>query len=176
MKKLILLFSILFITGMVIDLRADDYDNDYSNNYDKLNLSTSQRAKIKDLRREASYKFQEIGRSSMYGQEKGLQKREVAIELRKSIWDVLDSSQQAEYEKRYRDNSSYSYTRDEIKDKYEDKLDRLEDQYDRNVDRVESDRRLSKSERKYKIKELKYEYNSQKEAIKRERDQALFKD
>ena len=164
MKNFVLLLSFLFIIGS-ISIKGD--------NFDRLNLSETQKIQIKKLRKEASYKFQEIGRSNIIGQEKGRQKREVAMELKESIRKVLDSNQQAKFENLYGDFDSNTSLRDIAKDEYEDRLDRLENEFDLKIDQLENDRTLSKNEQKYRAKELKKEYKSNKEKIKLERDKAL---
>lgn len=165
MKHLVLLLSSLFILFSCTNARADDYD--------RLNLTQQQKAEIQKLKRDASYEFQRIGRSNMPGQEKGYQKKQVALELKNSIRKVLTSDQQNQFESLYGSFSIDSGTRDIIKDEYDQRLDDLEDQYDDAKDRIEDDWKLSKSERKQQIKDLKRKYKEDKNQLKRERDEVL---
>ncbi len=166
MKKILvtLLFG-LFITTASAQTK---YDNDdiyqgieRAENF--LDLTQNQVSKIKKLNREYAQKFRAIGKDrSISGYEKGQRKRALAEQKRKDIDKILNKTQINKWNSKYgRDDF-----KDIVSDKYDDMLDRLEDKYDDMIEKVEDNDRLSKSEKKARIKELKAQYKAEKEKLK----------
>lgn len=172
MKKILttLLFGLFIFTATAQD------DNNYNDIYrgiekaeNVLDLSQDQISKIKKLNREYAEKFKAIGKDrSLSGYEKGQKKRALAFQKRKDIDKILNKSQINQWKSKY-DRDDFD---DIISDKYDDMLDRLEDKYDDMIDRIEDNDRLSKSEKKARIKELKRQYKNEKEKLKEKERQA----
>lgn len=166
MKKILaILFLGLFITTTSSQNNYSDKDIyqgiEKAENF--LDLSQSQIAKIKKLNKEYSEKFRAIGKNrTISGYEKGQRKRALAEQKRKDIDKILNKSQINKWNSKY-DKDDF---RDIISDKYDDILDRLEDKYDDMIEKVEDNDRLSKSEKKARIKELKAQYKAEKEKLK----------
>lgn len=136
---------------------------------------------MKRLNREYGYRFEAIGKDrSLSGYEKGQRKRALAIQKRQDIDKILNGgSVSANSIGRISDSDSYDYKsnrkyygRNEISDKYDDMIDDLEDKYDDMIDDIEDNDRLSKYEKKTRIKALKNEFKAKKELLKAEKEKA----
>lgn len=166
MKKILatLLFGI-FITSTSAQTKYDKDDIyqgiERAENF--LDLTQSQVSKIKKLNRDYAEKFRAIGKDrSISGYEKGQRKRALAGQKKKDIDKILNKTQINKWNSKYgREDFN-----DIISDKYDDMLDRLEDKYDDMIEKIEDNDRLSKSEKKARIKELKAKYKAEKEKLK----------
>lgn len=174
MKKILI---ILFVNTFTLFIHAQSAQNEnyYKGieSYRNLQLTSEQIAKIKELRRTASYEFAAIGKDqSLSGREKGLKKRERALILKQDIENVLTKEQITNWESKHVKYTSLNDIKDEISNNYESKLDALEEKYDAEISMIENNRSLSKEERKSQKALLKQKYKTEKKKLKEEKDRA----
>ena len=180
MKKTLVLLLVSLISLTTYAQEADDKDYYYYDgieNNKSMGITASQRKQIIEIKKGIGRRYAAIGRDrSLMGYEKGQKKRELSIQIRKEIYDVLNSDQRTNWDKNIK-NSSESFTDfnkryNKIErdiDAIEDHIDDLEDEYDRKIKAVERDGSLSKAERKYKKQSLKDQFKAEKRKLKGEK-------
>lgn len=176
---ILLLISIVSLTASAQHSSDKDYYYyDGIENHKDMGISAEQRRKIIEIKKGIGRRYAAIGRDrSLMGYEKGQKKRELSVQIRKEIYDVLNSNQRTDWDKS-RSNSSESFTEfnkrhDKIEDNIdaiEDRIDDLEDEYEKRIKAVERDGSLSKAERKYKKESLKDQFKVEKKRLKREKE------
>lgn len=175
MKKIF----ILFLTAIIsISAYSQNYkDNDYYyydgvENYQGFTITREQKNKIISIKKNIGRRHAAIGKnSSLRGQAKGEAHRKLNQQIRKEIYDILDSSQRVKWD----DYRSKSWTDENNSmerklDAIENKIDDLEDYYDDLIDKVEDDKRLSKAERKERKNSLKKEFKAKKAVLEKEKE------
>lgn len=181
MKKILI---ILFVTVAGLTVSAQDRnDKDYYyydgiENRNGYNISPAQRQEIINIKKGIGRRYAAIGKDrSLSGYEKGQKKRELSLQIRKEIHDVLNSEQRGNWDKEHSSSSNTSFKEynknvDKIEreiDAIERKIDDMEDAYDRKIDAVEDDYRLPKAERKARKADLKAEKKAEKRRLKNEK-------
>lgn len=181
MKKILI---VLFMAAFCISVGAQDrndkdfYYYDGIENNNSYNITPQQRQQIIQIKKGIGRRYAAIGRDrSLSGYEKGQKKRELSLQIRKEIYDVLNSDQRKNWDKNHSYDSKtsfkdYNKNVDNIEreiDAIDRKIDRMEDEYDRKIDAVENDRSLSKADMKYKKQALKDEKKAKKREMKAER-------
>lgn len=156
----------------------DYYYYDGIENRNDYNISPSQRQQIIQIKKGIGRRYAAIGKDrSLSGYEKGQKKRELSRQIRREIYDVLNSDQRTNWDKSHSSTSTGSFNKfnqdaDRIErniDDLERRIDDMEDAYDRKIDAVENDYTLSKAERKYRKQQLKDEKKAKKREMKNEK-------
>lgn len=183
MKKIL---ALILIATFSLSISAQDkndkdfYYYDGIENRSDYNISSSQRQQIIQIKKGIGRRYAAIGKDrSLSGYEKGQKKRELSKQIRKEIYDVLNSDQRSNWDKSRSSSSAsvgsfnkFNQDVDRIErniDDLERRIDDMEDAYDRRIDAVENDYTLSKSERKYRKQQLKDEKNAKKREMKNEK-------
>lgn len=181
MKKILIA---LFITAFAVSMNAqdrDDKDYYYYNGIENnklYNITPAQKQQIIQIKKGIGRRYAEIGRDrSLSGYQKGQKKRELSLQIRKEIYEILNSDQRINWDKNHPSNSKtsfkdYNTNVDNIEreiDAIDKRIDQMEDDYERRIDAVEDDYSLSKADRKYKKQALKDEMKAKKREMKAER-------
>lgn len=173
MKKVLFYFVFAVICGIPACLQAQ---NDWANSGPNiegardLGLTTEQRIKIKKIRKEYSLKFAEIGKNpNLTGYEKGRKKRELALQLKTEINNLLSQKQILILSDKYDKWDFDKNVEDNVSENIDDQIDALKRRYENNVEAIENNDRLSKYEKKEQKKALKNSYKSEKEKLKLEK-------
>lgn len=145
---------------------ADSLERDQA-----LGLTPQQEEKINAINKSTEAKFEAIGRnSSLSGYQKGQQKRELALQHKKEIFNVLTAEQQKNWLQKYGDERAS--IKDNVTDKADEALEKLENRYDVDKKLIENDHYLSKSEKKIRLEKLKNDYKNEKEKLKEAKEKA----
>lgn len=137
----------------------------------ELGLTLQQREKISAINKSTGAKFEAIGRnSSLSGYQKGQQKRELALQHKKEIFNVLTAEQQKIWVQKYGDERAS--IKDNVTDNAEQALEKLENRYEADKKLIEADHYLSKSEKKIRLEKLKSNYKNEKEKLKVAKEKA----
>lgn len=174
MKKILL--TLLVSTFTLISFAQSTQDENYYKgieSYRDLQLTSEQIAKIKKIKREAGPRFQAIVRDrTLTGYEKGQKKRQLSLEIRQEIENVLTKGQVSKWEHKNGKYTSYNNLRNDISDSYDRKLDALESKYDAEKSVIEHNSSLSKDQKKAQKEVLKQKYKAEKNRLKAEKENA----
>ena len=184
MNKIIIsasLFSMLTIgacsqtsqekTNASTEIPSDLWEGGILEDDSHLDLTQEQKMKIKNINQNIGARFREIGQdTSLSGYEKGQKKRELAIQHKKEIYEILTPSQISDWEKKHGGNRNS--IKDNYTDRIDDQIDALEDSYDDQKKAIEENESLSKEEKKALKKELESKFKAEKEKLKLKKDQA----
>lgn len=174
MKKTLLT---LLISAITLGAYSQDYkDKDYYyydgiENYKGMKISSEQKRKIIEIKKSIGRRHSEIGRDrSLRGYEKGEAHRKLNQQVRKEIYDVLDTAQRNEWDNTRKNWDKKDRDIERRIDAIEDEIDRVEDYYEDLIDSVEDNKSLSKSVRKAKKRELEQEMEVKKAELKRQKE------
>ena len=137
----------------------------------ELERTPQQEEKINAINKSTTSKFEAIGRnSSLSGYQKGQKKRELALQHKKEIFNVLTAEQQKNWLQKYGDERAS--IKDNVSDNADEALEKLENRYDADKKSIEDDHSLSKSEKKIRLEKLKVNYKNEKEKLKEAKEKA----
>lgn len=168
MKRILLILFTILISYAGYAQNAKDTYYDGIESSKELAITPEQRSKIIAIKKTIGRRHAQIGKSGLKGTEKSEAHRQLNMQIRKEINDILNESQRESWQKK----SNYSYEKyNDIERRIEvleDKIDELEDYYDKKIDSVEDDYTLSKADRKSKKKQLKAERDAKIEELKKQ--------
>lgn len=168
--KRYLLFIVFCVASLAVYAQNTDERIEYYRSLEEdieLNLSPEQLAKIKRLNKEAGPKFEAIGLdNSLSGREKGQRKRELAVEQKKAIRNILTPEQYELWENKHGRINSGEGTKRVLSKNIDVKLDLLEEKYKNEERIIENNSGLTKDDKKARKHELKNRYQLQKRQLK----------
>lgn len=183
MKQVFLIMTFV-IAALTVNAQDADYYKDY-HYYDGIEynntygITADQRSRIAEIKRNAGYRFAEIGRDrTISGREKGERKRALSLQIRKEISDILDENQKQSWDNHVSNrttSNSPSTSRSTLTDienhirAIERQIDKEEREYDRRADEIDDNYMLSKDERKAQKRRLKNEWKDRKQQLKDEK-------
>lgn len=169
MKKILLLIAVSTFAFNLCAQNVDDNIDYYKGveNNKELNLTTDQIAKIKKLNREVGPKFAAIGQdSSLSGREKGQKKKELALQHKAAVKNILTPAQVSIWEKNHGKIHDDQGIKNAFTDNIDAKLDKLGEKYKSDEIIIENNPLLNKKEKKEQKKALKEQYKQEKQKLK----------